>query len=248
MTELTRVLIAEDEPLAAEALADWVARMPTLQLVASCGDGATALAQIRALQPDLVLMDIQMPVLTGLQVVQALQGDAHQPRIIFTTAYDQHALTAFELHAVDYLLKPFSRERFDEAVAHALREAAPSAAEVAQALGAPADAPLTRLLVRDQGKIFPLQVDAIECLRSDNKYTAITSKGRSFLVRLPIADFETRLDRARFLRLQRGCIVNLDFVESMTPDENSQLVVQLRDGTRITANREVSKMLREQSL
>ncbi|MBV8034529.1 LytTR family DNA-binding domain-containing protein [Roseateles sp.] len=244
----TTVLIAEDEHLAAEALADWVRATPGLQLVAVCEDGEDALAQIRALKPALVLTDIQMPGLTGLQVVQALQGDAHQPRIIFTTAYDQHALTAFELHAVDYLLKPFSRERFDEAVAHALRDAAPSAADVAQALGAPADAPLTRLLVRDQGKIFPLQVDAIECLRSDNKYTAITSKGRSFLVRLPIADFETRLDPTRFLRVQRGCIVNLDFVESMTPDENSQLVVQLRDGTRITANREVSKMLREQSL
>lgn len=245
---MTTVLIAEDEHLAAEALADWVKATPGLQLVAVCEDGEDALAQIRALKPALVLTDIQMPGLTGLQVVQALQGDAHQPRIIFTTAYDQHALTAFELHAVDYLLKPFSRERFDEAVRHVLREAAPSPADVAQALGAPSDAPLTRLLVRDQGKIFPLQVADIECLRSDNKYTAITSKGRSFLVRLPIADFETRLDPARFLRVQRGCIVNLDFVDSMTPDENSQLVVQLRDGTRITANREVSKMLREQSL
>ncbi|MGM9481982.1 LytR/AlgR family response regulator transcription factor [Roseateles sp. NT4] len=244
----TTVLIAEDEHLAAEALADWVKATPGLQLVAVCEDGDEALAQIRALKPALVLTDIQMPGLTGLQVVQALQGETHQPRIIFTTAYDQHALTAFELHAVDYLLKPFSRERFDEAISHVLRDAVPSPADVAQALGAPADAPLTRLLVRDQGKIFPLQVDAIECLRSDNKYTAITSKGRSFLVRLPIADFETRLDPARFLRVQRGCIVNLDFVESMTPDENSQLVVQLRDGTRITANREVSKMLREQSL
>lgn len=244
----TTVLIAEDEHLAAEALADWVKATPGLQLVAVCEDGEDALAQIRALKPALVLTDIQMPGLTGLQVVQALQGDAHQPRIIFTTAYDQHALTAFELHAVDYLLKPFSRERFDEAVAHVLRDAAPSPADVAQALGAPADAPLTRLLVRDQGKIFPLQVGDIECLRSDNKYTAITAKGRSFLVRLPIADFETRLDPARFLRVQRGCIVNLDFVDSMTPDENSQLIVQLRDGTRITANREVSKMLREQSL
>jgi two-component system, LytTR family, response regulator len=244
----TTVLIAEDEHLAAEALADWVKATPGLQLVAVCEDGDEALEKIRSLKPALVLTDIQMPGLTGLQVVQALQGDAHQPRIIFTTAYDQHALTAFELHAVDYLLKPFSRERFDEAIAHVLRDQAPSPADMAQALGAPADAPLTRLLVRDQGKIFPLQVDAIECLRSDNKYTAITSKGRSFLVRLPIADFETRLDPARFLRVQRGCIVNLDFVESMTPDENSQLVVQLRDGTRITANREVSKMLREQSL
>ncbi|MGQ3054067.1 MAG: LytR/AlgR family response regulator transcription factor [Roseateles sp.] len=244
----TTVLIAEDEPLAAEALADWVKATPGLQLVAVCEDGDDALAKIRALKPGLVLTDIQMPGLTGLQVVQALQGDAHQPRIIFTTAYDQHALTAFELHAVDYLLKPFSRERFDEAVQHALRDAAPSTAEVAQALGSAHDAPLTRLLVRDQGKIFPLQVSDIECLRSDNKYTAITAKGRSFLVRLPIADFETRLDPTRFLRVQRGCIVNLDFVDSLTPDENSQLVVQLRDGTRITANREVSKMLREQSL
>ena len=245
---MTTVLIAEDEPLAAEALADWVKATPGLKLVAVCEDGEDALAEIRRLKPALVLTDIQMPGLTGLQVVQALQGDAHQPRIIFTTAYDQHALTAFELHAVDYLLKPFSRERFDEAVAHVLKDATPSAADVAQALGAPGDAPLTRLLVRDQGKIFPLQVADIECLRSDNKYTALTSKGRSFLVRLPIADFETRLDPARFLRVQRGCIVNLDFVDSMTPDENSQLVVQLRDGTRITANREVSKMLREQSL
>lgn len=200
----TTVLIAEDEHLAAEALADWVKATPGLQLVAVCEDGDDALTQIRALKPALVLTDIQMPGLTGLQVVQALQGEAHQPRIIFTTAYDQHALTAFELHAVDYLLKPFSRERFDEAIQHVLRDASPSPADVAQALGAPADAPLTRLLVRDQGKIFPLQVDAIECLRSDNKYTAITSKGRSFLVRLPIADFETRLDPARFLRVQRG--------------------------------------------
>jgi two-component system LytT family response regulator len=248
MSNLTTVLIAEDEHLAAEALADWVKATQGLQLVAVCEDGEEALAQIRALKPALVLTDIQMPGLTGLQVVQRLQGDAHQPRIIFTTAYDQHALTAFELHAVDYLLKPFSRERFDEAIAHALRDAGPSAADMAQALGAPSDAPLTRLLVRDQGKIFPLQVGDIESLRSDNKYTAITSKGRSFLVRLPIASFETRLDPTRFLRVQRGCIVNLDFVDSMTPDENSQLVVQLRDGSRITANREVSKMLREQSL
>lgn len=245
---MTTVLIAEDEPLAAESLADWVKATPGLQLVAVCEDGETALEQIRALKPALVLTDIQMPGMTGIQVVRELLNDTHQPRVIFTTAYDEHALTAFELHALDYLLKPFSRERFDEAVSHALRDAVPSTAEVAQALGTPPDAPLTRLLVRDQGKIFPLQVGDIECLRSDNKYTAIQSKGRSYLVRLPIASFEERLDKSRFLRVQRGCIVNLDFVDSMTPDENSQLIVQLRDGSRITANREVSKMLREQSL
>ncbi len=248
MTDLTRVLIAEDEPLAAEALADWVAQMPTLQLVASCGDGVSALAQIRALQPDLVLMDIQMPVLTGLQVLQALAGDAHQPAVIFTTAYDEHALTAFELHAVDYLLKPFSHERFVEAIAHVQRDARAALAGAVDALQAPDGAPLTRVLVRDQGRIFPISVDAIEHLRSDTKYTALAVKGRSYLVRLPIVTFEQRLDPTKFVKLHRSCIVNLDFVESLTPDENSQLVARMTDGTLVTANRDVSRKLREQSI
>ncbi|MBA4342319.1 MAG: DNA-binding response regulator [Methylibium sp.] len=243
-------LIAEDEALAAESLAEWVRGMPQLELQAVCSDGASALAQIRALRPELVLMDIQMPGMTGLQVLRALAEEGLRPAVIFTTAYDEHALTAFELHALDYLLKPFSRERFVDAVEHALANSAP--ASVGTALEAlqqqDSGEPLTRVLVRDQGKIFPLRVDVIEHLRSDNKYTALTSRGRSFLVRLPIASFEQRLDPARFLKLQRGSIVNLDFVESMTPDDNSQLVVLMRDGTRLTASREVSKRLREQSL
>ncbi|MED5622376.1 LytR/AlgR family response regulator transcription factor [Ideonella sp. BN130291] len=245
----TRVLIAEDEPLAAEALAEWVQQMPGLELVASCADGDTALARIRALRPDLVLMDIHMPGLNGLQVLKALaDDDAPQPAVIFTTAYDEHALTAFELHAVDYLLKPFSRERLADAIEHALPANPPMLGAVADALQQKAGEPLTRVLVRDQGKIFPLQADAIEYLRSDHKYTALVSKGRSFLVRVPITSFEQRLDPQRFLRLHRSCIVNLDFVEAMVPADNSQLVVQMRDGTRIPASREVSKKLREQSL
>ena len=246
-----RTLIAEDEPLASEALADWVRELPQLELVACCADGASALAQIRALQPELVLMDIQMPGMTGLQVLRALgeAGLEKRPAVIFTTAYDEHALTAFELHAVDYLLKPFAQERFVEAVEHALANlGAPLPAQALEGSLQQPEAPLTRILVRDQGKIFPLQVEAIEYLRSDTKYTAIASRGRQFLVRLPITSFEQRLDPARFLKLQRSCIVNLDFVEAMTPDESSQLVVQMQDGTRFTASREVSKKLREQSL
>ena len=238
-------LIAEDEPLAAESLADWVRAMPQLDLVGVCGDGESALAAIHEHQPALVLLDIQMPGLTGLQVMRALAGGPALPAVIFTTAYDEHALTAFELHAVDYLLKPFSQDRFEDAVAHALETRAPAldAIEAAAQAG-----PLTRILVRDQGRIFPLAVDAIEYLRSDTKYTAIASKGRSYLVRLPITSFEQRLDMQRFLKVNRSCIVNLDFVESMTPDESSQFIVALRDGTRVTASREVSKALRAQSL
>ena len=244
----TKVLIAEDEPLAAEALAEWVSAMPQLELVGRSADGDSALKEIRRLKPRLVLMDIQMPGLTGLQVAQALAAETPRPAVIFTTAYDEHAVTAFELHAVDYLLKPFSRERFVEAIDHALRADAASLDMAVEALKQPAAAPLTRVLVQDQGKIFPLQVEAIEYLRSDNKYTALVSRGRSFLVRVPIASFEERLDPARFVRVQRACIVNLDFVEAMTPDEQSRLVVKMRDGARITASREMSRKLREQSI
>ena len=248
MNAVTRVLIAEDEPLAAEALAQWVAELPQLELVAVCADGDTALARTRELQPQLLLMDIHMPRLTGLQVLRELAADGPHPSVIFTTAYDEHAVTAFELHAVDYLLKPFSRDRFVEAIGHALQAEPAALGAALDALHQPAAEPLTRLLVRDQGRIFPLQADAIEYLRSDTKYTALVSRGRSLLVRLPITTFEQRLDPARFLRLHRGCIVNLDFVEAMTPDENSQLVVKMRDGTHITASREVSKKLRDQSI
>ncbi|MDM4767033.1 LytTR family DNA-binding domain-containing protein [Pelomonas sp. SE-A7] len=255
MNTRIKTLIAEDEPLAAESLADWVNELPQLELLGIAPDGPAALEMIRAQQPGLVFMDINMPGMTGLQVLRTLAeseaaGLAQAPAVIFTTAYDEHALAAFELHAADYLLKPFSQERFNEAVEHALQRLH-SAGALSEALSQAADAPtepLTRILVRDQGKIFPINVEAIEYLRSDTKYTAVASRGRQFLVRLPITAFEQRLDTQRFLKLQRSCIVNLDFVESMTPDDNSQLVVQMQDGSRFTASREVSKKLREQSI
>jgi len=247
-----RTLIAEDEPLAREGLADWVRHVPELELVGTCADGSEALRAIRELAPALVLMDIQMPGLTGLQVLRELAADARgpgappAPTVIFTTAYDEHAVAAFELHAVDYLLKPFSQERFHEAVHHALQGTATSAGTLPalEAAAAPQTEPLTRLLVRDQGKIFPLQVEAIEYLRSDTKYTAIVSKGRNYLVRLPLAEFERRLGPERFLKVSRSCIVNLDFVVAMVPNDNSQLAVQMQDGTCVVASREVSRQLR----
>ena len=248
----TTTLIAEDEPLASEGLADWVRQLPELELVGVRADGPGTLQALRELAPELVLMDIHMPGMNGLQVLRALAGDPGHPppTVIFTTAYDEHAVAAFELHAVDYLLKPFSQDRFVEAVRHALqgvggRDAAlPALAAASQA----EVEPLTRVLVRDGGKIYPLLVEAIECLRSDTKYTAIVSRGKSHLVRLPLSAFEKRLDASRFLKINRACIVNLDFVVAMVPGENSQLEVQLKDGTRVTASREVSRQLRADSL
>ena len=250
MTSPARTLIAEDEPLASEGLAEWVRQLPELELVGCRADGAAALRAIRELQPALVLMDIHMPGLSGLEVLRALAADPppKPPAVVFITAYDEHALTAFELHAVDYLLKPCSQERFNDAVRHALSQGRERALPALEAAARGPAEPLQRVLVRDQGKIFPIHVDAIEYLRSDSKYTAIASQGRSFLVRLPITSFEQRLSPDRFLKVNRSCMVNLDFVDAMTPDDSSQFVIHLRDGTRVTASREVSRQLRADSI
>jgi two-component system LytT family response regulator len=244
-----RVLIAEDEPLAADALAAWVRELDDrLELVAQCGDGDSTFEQVLALKPDLVLLDIQMPGRTGLQVLQDLRARGVETRVIFTTAYDEHAIAAFELHAADYLLKPFTQQRFVDAIDHALQR--PAAVAPLEALEGPRTAaePLQRILVRDQGRIVPVPVEAIEYLQADTKYTAIVTRRRHYLVRLPITAFEQRLDPARFMKISRAAIVNLEFVEAMTAADNSQYVFQLRDGARLMANREVSKRLREQSI
>ena len=252
------VLICEDEPLARDTLRDFIATRPELQLVGEAADGVQALKMIRALSPQLIFMDIQMPELTGLDVVRQLAGLTPWPAIVFTTAYDQHAVTAFELNAVDYLLKPFSNDRFDAAVQRLLEEPAATRSSTVDALGlattaatatpATPPAPLQRILVRDRGQIFPLPTVEIEYLKSDSKYTLIAARGSSYFVRLPLADIEPRLDPARFMRVHRNAIVNLDFVQSMKPDEQSQLEILMRDGSKLLANRDASKLLRDQAI
>lgn len=242
------VVICEDEPLARETLRDFIAACPGLVLVGEAANGREALRLIRALQPRLVFMDIQMPEMTGLEVVRQLET---VPPLIFTTAFDQHAVTAFELNALDYLLKPFTEARFQAAVARALQagdEAAERGAAAVSALQSRPGDPLTRILVRDRGRIFPLAPADIEHLRADAKYTQIVARGSSFLVRMPLGELEARLDPTRFLRVHRNAIVNLDFVESMKADEQSQLQILMKDGTELLANREASRRLRDLSI
>lgn len=241
-----RVVICEDEPLARETLRDFVAAWPGLQLVGEAADGAQALQAIESLAPDLVFMDIQMPEMTGLEVVRSLKS---LPAIVFTTAYDQHAVAAFELNAVDYLLKPFSRERFDIAVQRVLEEeSAPRAAAEAALAATLARPQLSRILVRDRGRIFPVAIDEIAYLKSDMKYTLLAARGQTFIVRIALSEIEPRLNPERFVRVHRSAIVNLDAVDSMKPNDQSQLEILMRDGTRLLANREASKMLRDLSI
>lgn len=243
------VFIAEDEPLARESLRDAVMARSELQLIGEADNGKIALERINQLRPEVVFMDIQMPEMTGLEVIKRLN---YQPDIIFTTAYDNYAVAAFELNAVDYLLKPFSRARFDAAVDRLIEEEekndlsnlSQTLEQVAQRLPQQLD----RILVRDRGHIFPVNINHIAYLKSDAKYTALYVDGKTFLVRLGISELAERLDPLRFVRIHRSVIVNLDYVESMKTDEQSQLQLQMRDGSVLVANRESSKMLRDMAI
>jgi two-component system LytT family response regulator len=241
------VFFAEDEPLARDVLRDAIYAHPGLHLVGEAADGATALQRILQLRPEVVFMDIQMPEMTGLEVLRRLD---YLPRIVFTTAYDQYAVTAFELHAVDYLLKPFTRERFGAAVARLLDAPEPSRDALDGALVRAASGParLERILVRDRGRIFPLATGEIEYMKADSKYTVIAARGQHFLVRIGISELEAQLDPARFIRIHRSALVNLDFVDSMRADDQSQLQILMRDGTSLGANREASKLLRDMAI
>ncbi|CAN7180380.1 LytR/AlgR family response regulator transcription factor [Massilia sp. LjRoot122] len=238
---------AEDEPLARDVLRDAIYRHPSLRLVGEAADGASALAQIGRLRPEVVFMDIQMPEMTGLEVLRRLD---YLPRIVFTTAYDQYAVTAFELNAVDYLLKPFTQARFAAAVARLLEGPGHERESLGQVLARAHAVParLERILVRDRGRIFPLAAADIEYMKSDSKYTVITARGQSFLVRIGISELEAQLDPARFVRIHRSALVNLDFVESMRADDQSQLQIHMRDGTVLGANRDASKVLRDMAI
>jgi len=207
----------------------------------------SALAQITRLRPEVVFMDIQMPEMTGLEVLRRLD---YLPRIVFTTAYDQYAVTAFELNAVDYLLKPFTQARFAAAVARLLEGPAQERETLGQALAQAGAAParLERILVRDRGRIFPLAAHEIEYMKADSKYTVIAARGQNFLVRIGISELEAQLDPARFVRIHRSALVNLDFVESMRADDQSQLQIHMRDGTVLGANRDASKVLRDMAI
>lgn len=242
------VFIAEDEPLARDVLRDAIYAHDGLRLVGEAADGASALAQINRTRPDVVFMDIQMPEMTGLEVLRRLEC---APAIVFTTACDQYAVTAFELNAVDYLLKPFTRARFQAAVARLL-ESPPAPREIVDHALAQAarrePARLERILVRDRGRIFPLSLNEIAYLKADSKYTAIAARDQTFLVRIGISELEAQLDPARFIRVHRSALVNLDFVDSMRADDQSQLIIQMRDGTTLTASRDASKVLREMAI
>lgn len=240
-------LVIEDEPLARRRLRELIRTVPWLHSVGEATNGRTAVAAIDELQPDLVFLDVQLPGLSGIQV---LARTRYTPAVIFTTAFDQFAVTAFELGAIDYLLKPFGQDRFsralDRARPHLERQLGGAATDRAREVLA--HGPVARIFVRDGGRIVPIAVRDIQRLEARDDYVEVIASGRSYLVHLPLAEFERRLDPSRFVRIHRSRIVNLDLVTGFTPYDATRLQVEMKDGTRLLASRKRSRSLRERSL
>ena len=237
-----RVAIVDDELLARSVLREYLARHDDIDIVAECANGFDAVKAIAELEPELVFLDIQMPRLDGFEVAELIGA---KTRLIFVTAYDQYALKAFECHALDYLLKPFSEQRFEQALAHA--RAHRSTPDTVQALAREAAtraAPLDRVLIRDGAKVHVIASARIDYIEAQDDYISIRSEGKSYLKSQTLAELETQLDPAKFLRVHRSYLLNIDGIRRIEAATKDSHVAILRDDTRIPVSKAGYQKLR----
>jgi two-component system LytT family response regulator len=236
--------IVDDEPLARARLRELMKGAPWLHGLGEAATGTAAIAAIDELQPDLVFLDIRLPGMSGIDVLHRL---ARTPAVIFTTAYDTFAVTAFELGALDYLLKPFGRERFSRALERArpLLEQRLGVADADRAREVLSQGPVARLFVRAGGRIVPVPVRSIERLEAADDTVIVHASGGPFTINLPLAVLEQRLDPRAFVRVHRSHVVNLDHVASWIPYDGSRFQIRLRSGATVMASRQRSRELRD---
>ena len=236
-----RVLIVDDEPPAREGLRAMLEAEPDVEVVGDCGNGRDAAERIRALAPDVVFLDIQMPEKDGFGVVEDLPPP--RPAIVFVTAFDEHALRAFEVHALDYLLKPFGERRLREALVR-VREhrrrgtAAVLSRELLRVLEERSAPPASdRIAVRGEDRIHLLAQDDVDWAQAADERVEIHVRGRRQVLRESFADLVARLDPARFARIHRSVVVNLERIRELQPFFRGDYVVLLEDGTRLRLSR-----------
>lgn len=236
-----RALIIEDEPLARQTIRHFAGGIEWLVIVGEAADGKTAIELIDALRPDLIFLDVQMPELSGLEVLNSAQ---HQPAVIFTTAFDHYAVEAFEREAFDYLLKPFGQIRFQAALEKVYRRLLERKQNKNLSLAAVERESLTRIFVRSGNSIIPLKIEDVSRFEADDDYVKVYAGNRSFLISQTLGEIENRLDRSRFCRVHRSHLVNLEFIEKVETHDRRLLIV-LKDKTEILASRSGSQILRE---
>jgi two-component system, LytTR family, response regulator len=241
------ILIADDEPLARRTLVTHLRDLGCTGTIHEAPDGKTAIAVANREHPDLIFLDIVMPGATGLQVIEQLDYEA---KVIFTTAHDRYAVTAFELGALDYVLKPFGRDRLERVIdrskALSNASAAPLLSRAREALQ-PART-LSKVFVRDGNRIVPIAVASIERVQGADDYATIVTPTKEYLVHLRLSDLEAHLTRASFLRIHRSHLINLEYVTSIERCDAVRLQVVMKSGAAIVASRAGSKRLRELAL
>jgi len=235
--ESLRVVIVDDEPLARAVVREYLKAHPGVEIVAECGNGFDAVKAVSELSPDLMFLDVQMPKLDGFEVLELL---GRQVPVIFTTAYDEYALRAFEVHAVDYLLKPFSEQRFGEALSRARarvlgQEAGPDLEAVVQdrARRGPAE----RVLIRDGAQVHVLPVQKIDYIEAQDDYVCFKSEGKQYLKDQTMGALEATLDPSRFVRIHRSYLLNIERIARVELYAKDSRVAILRDGTRLPVSR-----------
>jgi two-component system LytT family response regulator len=245
------VVIVDDEPPARLRLRRLLGEHRDVEIVAECGDGASAVHAIETRAPDLILLDIQMPELDGFDVLQALEMP-RLPETIFVTAFDRYALRAFEVHALDYVLKPVESNRLGEALAHARRRLADRRLGGDDSLSGllrelANDRPyLARVPVRADGRVRVVDLADVDWIGAADNYVALHVGNREHLVRDTIARFEVRLDPQHFVRIHRSTIVRFDRIVELIPDLHGDFQVRLRDGTLLAMSRTFRPRVEEQ--
>jgi len=236
-----RALVVEDEPHARRSLREYSEGVEWLTLVGEAADGAEAVRLIDRLEPDLVFLDVHLPELSGLQVIERIR---HRPEIVFTTAYDRFALAAFEVGALDYLLKPFGRQRFQTMLARVRRRLTdseiPTAERARDALGSP----LRRLFARAGERIVPIDVQTIQHVQAQGDYVEVHSEAGRHLLHMSLGELASRLDPEAFCQVHRSHLVSFAAIESLRPFDSRRLLIRLRNGTEIVASRSASELLR----
>lgn len=242
----TPILIADDENPARRTLREYLRQLGATTIF-EAPDGNTAVALANRERPDLIFLDIVMPGANGLDVLRRLD---YEPKVIFTTAHDEYAVTAFELGALDYVLKPFARDRLELALKRAQATLTGSTVSVLSRVHEslqPAKA-RSRIFVRDAGRIIPIPLASIERIQGADDYVTIRTATREYLVGIRLSELEHYLAQSDFLRIHRSHLVNLDYVTAIDPYDATRLQVSLRSGMRIVASRAGSKQLRNLAL
>ncbi len=246
-----KTLIVDDEPLARDRVKRFLRDEHDICIIGECGNGREAVAAIKEHKPDLVFLDIQMPEKNGFDVVKSL-SDKNMPSVIFVTAYDQYALQAFDVHALDYLLKPFNRERLHKAVSHArdqieTRRMGNLDERLASLI---ADLRtekkyLERLVVKSVGRVFFLKVDEIDWIEAAGNYVKLHTGREAHMIRETMNGIEAKLDPEKFLRIHRSTVVHIDRIKELHPMFSGDYAVILRNGTELALSRNYRERLLE---